>query len=65
MEDIRKHGHVLTPGRYVGAPAVEDDGEPFEERMARLSELLRKQQVESTKLDKVIAANLQELGFGG
>ena len=33
LEEIRKHGHVLTPGRYVGAEAVEDDGEPFEEKM--------------------------------
>jgi type I restriction enzyme M protein len=30
LDDIRKHGHVLTPGRYVGAAEVEDDGEPFE-----------------------------------
>ena len=34
LEEIRKHGHVLTPGRYVGAEEVEDDGEPFEEKMA-------------------------------
>ncbi|MGC9237907.1 MAG: type I restriction-modification system subunit M, partial [Thiomonas sp.] len=37
LEDIRKHGYVLTPGRYVGAADVQDDGEPFEEKMARLS----------------------------
>ncbi len=36
LEEIRKHGHVLTPGRYVGAPEQEDDGEPFEEKMKRL-----------------------------
>lgn len=36
LEEIRKHGHVLTPGRYVGAEAQEDDGEPFEEKMRRL-----------------------------
>jgi type I restriction enzyme M protein len=34
LEEIRKHGYVLTRGRYVGAEAVEDDGEPFEEKMA-------------------------------
>ncbi len=65
LEDIRKHGHVLTPGRYVGAEAVEDDGEPFEEKMKRLTATLREQQKESAKLDAAIAANLKELGYGG
>src|SRR2546425_1032303 len=65
LDDIRKHGHVLTPGRYVGAEAVEDDGEPFEERMKRLSVTLRQQQEEAAKLDAAIAANLKELGYGG
>ena len=37
LDDIRKHGHVLTPGRYVGAEETEDDGEPFEEKMKRLA----------------------------
>ena len=41
------HGHVLTPGRYVGAEAVEDDGEPFDDVMARLVETLRGQQAEA------------------
>ena len=36
LEEIRKHGHVLTPGRYVGAEAQEDDGEPFDDKMKRL-----------------------------
>ena len=35
LDEIRRHGHVLTPGRYVGAPPQEDDGEPFEDKMAR------------------------------
>jgi type I restriction enzyme M protein len=65
LEDIRKHGHVLTPGRYVGAEAAEDDGEPFEEKMKRLTATLRQQQVEAAKLDAAIAANLKELGYGG
>jgi type I restriction enzyme M protein len=65
LEDIRKHGHVLTPGRYVGAEAVEDDGEPFEEKMARLAATLRQQQAEAARLDAAIAANLKELGYGG
>ena len=65
LDDIRKHGHVLTPGRYVGAEAVEDDGEPFEDKMKRLTATLREQQAESAKLDAAIAANLKELGYGG
>jgi type I restriction enzyme M protein len=65
LDDIRKHGHVLTPGRYVGAEAAEDDGEPFEEKMKRLTATLREQQREAAKLDDVIAANLKELGYGG
>jgi len=64
LEDIRKHGHVLTPGRYVGAEAAEDDGEPFEEKMRRLTALLREQQAEGARLDAAIAANLRELGYG-
>jgi type I restriction enzyme M protein len=54
---------VLTPGRYVGAEAQEDDGEPFEEKMKRLVATLREQQGEAAKLDGAIAANLLELGF--
>ncbi len=65
MEEIRKHGHVLTPGRYVGAEAQEDDGEPFEEKMKRLVSQLRGQQAEAVKLDAAIAANLKGLGYGG
>ncbi|HWO56407.1 MAG TPA: class I SAM-dependent DNA methyltransferase [bacterium] len=65
LDDIRKHGHVLPPGRYVGAEAVEDDGEPFEGKMKRLTATLREQQAEAAKLDAAIAANLKELGYGG
>ena len=65
LEDIRKHGHVLTPGRYVGAEIVEDVGEPFEDKMKRLTATLREQQVDAAKLDAAIAANLKELGYGG
>jgi len=63
--EIAAHGHVLTPGRYVGAEAQEDDGEPFEEKMRRLAATLRGQQAEAAKLDAAIAANLRELGYGG
>ncbi|HVS09299.1 MAG TPA: class I SAM-dependent DNA methyltransferase [Planctomycetota bacterium] len=65
LEEVRKHGHVLTPGRYVGAEAQEDDGEPFEEKMKRLVTQLREQQAEAAKLDAAIANNLKELGYGG
>jgi type I restriction enzyme M protein len=64
LEEIRKHGHVLTPGRYVGAEAQEDDGEPFAEKMARLSAQWREQQQEAARLDAAIEANLDYLGFG-
>src|SRR2546428_668928 len=65
LDDIRKHGHVLTPGRYVGAEAAEEDGEPFDERMNRLTTRLRLQQSEAAKLDALIKRNLKELGYGG
>jgi len=65
LEEIRKHGHVLTPGRYVGAEAQEDDGEPFEEKMKRLSATLREQTTEARKLDAAIEENLKGLGYGG
>ena len=65
LEDIRKHGHVLTPGRYVGAEAAEEDGEPFDEKMKRLTATLRRQQEDAAKLDAAIAGNLKELGYGG
>ena len=63
-DDIRKHGHVLTPGRYVGATEQEDDSEPFDEKMIRLATLWRKQRTAGCKLDAAIAANLKELGYG-
>jgi len=64
LEEIRKHGHVLTPGRYVGAEVPEDDGEPFEEKMQRLVAQLSEQQAEAAKLEAAIEANLKELGYG-
>lgn len=64
MDEIRRHGHVLTPGRYVGAAEREDDGEPFEEKMLRLSAQWREQRAVAAKLDAAIEANLKELGYG-
>ena len=65
LEEIRKHGHVLMPGRYVGAEAQAIEAEPLEEKMKRLTATLREQQAEAAKLDAAIAANLKELGYGG
>jgi type I restriction enzyme M protein len=62
LEDIRKHGHVLTPGRYVGASAVEEDDEPFTEKMARLTQTLEEQFAESARLEQAIRENLRRLG---
>ncbi len=65
LDETRKHGHVLTPGRFVGAEAQADDGVPFEDKMKRLVAQLREQQAEAAKLDAAIAANLKGLGYGG
>jgi len=62
-QEIAAHGHVLTPGRYVGAEEVEDDGEPFEEKMARLVAELNAQFAESARLEAAIRANLKGLNF--
>jgi len=62
LHDIRKHGHVLTPGRYVGAEAAEEDGEPLKEKVKRLTATLRQQQAEGAQLDAAIAERLKELG---
>lgn len=62
--EIAGHGHVLTPGRYVGAEDVEDDGEPFEEKMERLVAELHHQFLESRKLEAVIGKTLLEIGYG-
>ena len=64
LQDIEAHDFVLTPGRYVGAEAIADDGIPFEEKMAELSSALYEQMRESVELDAVIRENLERLGFG-
>ena len=63
IEEMRRHGHVLTPGRYVGAAPQEDDGEPFEEKMTRLAAQWREQRAEAKRLDAEIEANFGALGF--
>jgi len=64
LEDMRANNHVLTPGRYVGVPEVEGDGEPFADKMARLAAELRAQQEEARRLDEVIWQNLKGIGYG-
>ena len=63
LKEVQNHGHVLTPGRYVGAALQEEDGEPFEDKMKRLVAQLRGQQDKAVALDAAIAANLEALGF--
>jgi type I restriction enzyme M protein len=63
-EEIAAQGYLLTPGRYVGAEAVEEEDEAFDERMRRLTAILRQQAEDAAKLDAAIAANLKELGYG-
>lgn len=64
LEEIKEHGYVLTPGRYVGAEEVEDDGIPFEEKMSELSAKLYEQFDQSDQLEAMIKRNLEALGYG-
>jgi type I restriction enzyme M protein len=63
LAEIQSHGYVLTPGRYVGAEDAEDDDEPFEEKMQRLTAKLEEQFAESAKLEVAIRENLRRLGL--
>ena len=63
--EIAAHGHVLTPGRYVGAEEIEENGELFEEKMPRLIAELNSQFAESARLEQAIKSNLKGLGYGG
>ena len=63
--EIAAHGYAISPGRYVGAEEIEDDGEPFAVQMSRLVAELNAQFVESAKMERVIKANLKGLGYGG
>ncbi len=64
LEEIKTNDYVLTPGRYVGAAEIEDDGIPFETKMAELSKTLYQQMDEAKELDSVIRQNLEVLGYG-
>ena len=63
LEEIKKNGYTLTPGRYVGLTDVEDDGISFEEKMQKLSSELREAFTVGRELEKEIEKNLKELGF--
>ena len=64
LEEIRQHGHVLTPGRYVGAEEIEDDDEPLEEKIKRLTATLEAQFAEAVDLESAIRKNLKRLTYG-
>lgn len=64
LKEIEAHGHVLTPGRYVGTEEIEDDGVPFEEKMAELSAELYELMADAEELDAAIRRNLEVLGYG-
>jgi type I restriction enzyme M protein len=63
LAEIAEHGHVLTPGRYVGAEEVEDDDEAFADKMQKLTEKLGKQMAKGTELDQLIRQKLGGLGY--
>ena len=64
LDDIKANEFVLTPGRYVGAAEIEDDGIPFEVKMKELSQTLYSQMEQAETLDKAIRQNLEVLGYG-
>ncbi|MHA1692268.1 MAG: N-6 DNA methylase, partial [Candidatus Heimdallarchaeaceae archaeon] len=63
IEEIRKHNHILTPGRYVGFAEEEEDTEPFDEKMKRLTAELAEQFKKSRELEEEIKKNLKSIGW--
>jgi type I restriction enzyme M protein len=63
LSEIAEHGHVLTPGRYVGAEEVEDDDEAFADKMLALTEKLGEQMAKGAELDQLIRHKLGGLGY--
>jgi len=63
LDEVAEHGFVLTPGRYVGAPDVEEDDEPFADKMKRLTAELAEQMAEGKRLDAEIRAQLERVGY--
>ncbi len=64
LDEVAANGYMLTPGRYVGTEEVEDDGEPFDEKMKWLTTRLSEEMQSSRKLDEEIRKNLKVLGYG-
>ena len=64
LEEVEKHGFVLTPGRYVGAVVEDDDDEDFADKMERLTSQLAEQMAKGAELDVVIREKLGALGYG-
>ena len=62
-EDIKKQDYILTPGRYVGIEELEDDGEPFEDKMKRLTSELSDMFAKSNELQNEIRKNLGAIGY--
>ncbi|MFD1396527.1 type I restriction-modification system subunit M [Kroppenstedtia eburnea] len=63
LEEVRTHEYILTPGRYVGIEEAQDDGEPFAEKMTRLTGELAEQFAKSQQLEEEIRRNLKKIGF--
>lgn len=63
LDEIEKHEFILTPGRYVGIEEVENDGEPFEEKMARLTSELSDMFKKSRELEDEIRKKLGAIGY--
>ena len=63
LAEIAEHGHVLTPGRYVGAESVEADDEAFVDKMQNLTALLGEQMAKGSSLDRLIRQKLGGLGY--
>jgi len=63
LAEIAEHGHVLSPGRYVGAEEVEDDDEAFSDKMQKLTEKLGEQMAKGVELDALIRQKLGGLGY--
>ena len=63
-DEIAKQDYILTPGRYVGIEEQEDDGEPFEEKMARLTGELSELFAQSHALEEEIRQKLEAIGYG-
>jgi type I restriction enzyme M protein len=64
LAETAAHDYILTPGRYVGAADVEDDGMPFEEKMKLLVNTLTGQFLRANHLENLIKQNLEDMGYG-